>query len=195
MPVAADWLYVNSLATDDWFSKLDKLFSSANKKKVKIFWNPGSRQLTLGKKLSKLIKKVDILDLNRQEAEYLIKDFKLSDGNISGLLKAIHKAGAKNILITEGHKGAHFYDGKKIYYHGAFKVKPTNTTGAGDAFGCGFLAGYINSNYCIKHAMRWGMLNSHAVIIKTGAQKGLLRLSEIKQVEHNFCQASGLCEL
>lgn len=194
-PTEANWLYINSLATNDWYEKLDELFTSANKKGTKIFWNPGARQLSLGKKLSKLIKKVDILDLNRQEAEYLVKDFKLKDGNAAGLLKAIHKAGAKNVLMTEGGQGAHFYDGHKIYFHPAFKVVPTNTTGAGDAFGCGFLSGYISSGYRINHAMRWGMLNAHAVILKTGAQKGLLRLNEIKLVEHNFCQASGLCEL
>lgn len=195
VPKEADWLYVNSLASVDWYEKLYNLFKSAKKNKVKVFWNPGAKQLALGKKLSKLIKLVDILDLNRQEAEYLIRDFKLKDGDIPGLLNAIRKAGAKNVLITDGGRGAHFYDGKMIYHHKAFKVKPKNTTGAGDAFGSGFLAGYISSGYRINHAMRWGMLNSHGVILQTGAQKGLLRLSEIRKVEHEFCQVSGLCEL
>ena len=65
----------------------------------------------------------------------------------------------------------------------SFKVNPVNTTGAGDAFGSGFLAGFINSNSNAKTALHLGMLNSTAVIMHKGAQKGLLTKSELLKLK------------
>ena len=65
----------------------------------------------------------------------------------------------------------------------SFKVNPVNTTGAGDAFGSGFLAGFINSNSNAKTALHLGMLNATAVIMHNGAQKGLLTKSELLKLK------------
>ncbi|MEK7496382.1 MAG: PfkB family carbohydrate kinase, partial [Patescibacteria group bacterium] len=86
-------------------------------------------------------------------------------------------------LITDGANGAYYMNQTAIYHQSAFKVNPVNTTGAGDAFGSGFLAGFINSNSNAKTALHLGMLNATAVIMHNGAQKGLLTKSELLKLK------------
>ena len=46
-------------------------------------------------------------------------------------------------IITDGKDGVHLYDGKNYYHAEPHKIKVVETTGAGDAFGSSFLAGYL----------------------------------------------------
>jgi sugar/nucleoside kinase (ribokinase family) len=193
LPGAGGWFYVTSLAAPDWSRQLLSLFISAKKNQQSIFWNPGTKQLSDGKAMRRLLPYVTVLDLNHEEAEFLAHDLKLKDGTTIGLLKALHKAGAKNVLITAGAAGAHFYDGQQVYYHHSLEVKLMNTTGAGDAFGSGWLAGYIDSGGKVELAMRWGMLNSSSVILHIGAQRGLLTLKQLKSFERQYVKALGAC--
>lgn len=174
-----DWCYVTSMSTSNWYQGLNKLFKQLKKQNTNIFWNPGVAQLATGSKLKNLLHYVTILDLNREEAEILARDLKLSYTGVNGLLKALKSVGPAAVLVTEGARGAYFYDGKKIIYHASLRVKLVNTTGAGDSFGAGFLAGYLNTSD-IKQAMRWGMLNSSSVIMQAGAQRGLLNIKSLK---------------
>jgi sugar/nucleoside kinase (ribokinase family) len=99
--------------------------------------------------------------------------------SIEHLTKALHEFGPEFSLVTAGRKGAYLYDGAKMMHHDIYGVKPINTTGAGDAFGAGWLAGYLASGWNLNVAMQWGMLNSNSVIMHVGAQKGILSLSTL----------------
>jgi len=68
-----------------------------------------------------------------------------------------------------------------IYFRPALKRKGINTTGAGDAFGSSFVAGLIKYND-IEQALKLGILNSNSVIMKIGAQEGLLYSKDIKNI-------------
>jgi ribokinase len=174
-----DWCYATSVSALNWYQGLNRLFKQLKEQGTNIFWNPGVAQLATGRKLKNLLRYVTILDLNKEEAEILARDLKLSYVGLNGLLKVLKSTGPSAVLITNGAKGAYFYDGKKIIYHASLTVKLVNTTGAGDSFGAGFLAGYLNTRD-IKQAMRWGMLNSSSVIMQAGAQRGLLNIKSLK---------------
>lgn len=191
LPATYSWAYITALAMSDWPQQLLGLFKSLRARKQAVFWNPGRRQLTTSRKLKQLLPYVTVLNVNREEAEYLVRDLRLSDGTIMGLLRTLHRAGAANVLMTEGVRGAHFYDGTHSYYHPALHVEPVNTTGAGDAFGSGFLAAYVTLGGDVVKALRWGMLNSTSVILQTGAQRGLLTLRELGAFERTYAKASG----
>ncbi|MBI5466207.1 MAG: carbohydrate kinase family protein [Candidatus Kerfeldbacteria bacterium] len=191
LPVPGSWFYVTSLASPRWSSQLLALFKSAKENKQSVFWNPGTKQLEDSRAMRRLLPYVTILDLNHAEAEFLARDLKLRDGTTAGLLEALHRSGAKNVLMTEGAKGAHFYDGWQVYYHHSLEVELVNTTGAGDGFGSGWLAGYVSSGGRIEQAMRWGMLNSSSVILQVGAQRGLLTLPQLKSFERQYVKARG----
>jgi sugar/nucleoside kinase (ribokinase family) len=181
------WIFISAL-TGDWKRNLNKIFKEALKYKVKIAWNPGTAQLSFGKdKLLKYLKKTTVLILNQYEARKLIFDFEISfrkenfKSEIKNLLIRLHSLGPEIVAITCGPKGAFVFDGKKIYYEKALKIKIKDTTGAGDAFSSGFLAGLILFNE-IKKALKLAILNSGAVIKLVGAQEGLLNKKILKKL-------------
>lgn len=61
------------------------------------------------------------------------------------------------------------------YYVPSVGHKPKNITGAGDAFGSGFITGWIKSNGDIVEALRVGSFNADSVVQKIGAKVGILR--------------------
>ena len=177
------WVYLTSLS-GDFTSKLNNLFEHCSKKKIQVAWNPGSNQLKLGlKKLAKHMKQTTVFGVNRDEALELLvslKDGKVSN-NINYILKNLHKYGQKLTVVTDGHRGAYLYDGKRVYFRVANKRKGINTTGAGDAFGSSLVAGLIKYKWDLDKALKLAIINSNSVIMKIGAQEGLLRVKDLKK--------------
>ncbi|MFZ5391090.1 MAG: carbohydrate kinase family protein [Patescibacteria group bacterium] len=178
LPGSMSWFYITSLADKNWSGALFKLFLSAAKNEQKIFWNPGAAQIAQRQKMIRLLPLVEVLDVNKEEAEILTAS---NNKSVPVLLKKLKSLGSKAVLITDGGKGAYYFDGQLIIHQPSFKIKPLNTTGAGDSFGAGWLAGYMYSQGDIRQAMLWGMRNATAVIKTIGAQNGLLGLKQIKK--------------
>jgi ribokinase len=179
--IISKWIYVSSLSGEDKLLKnnIDNIFSD---KTSKIAWNPGEAQLKKGYKFFKqYLKSVELFILNKDEAMDLVRSFSKKTSNMNALLKTIYSWGPKMVLITSGHLGAHFYDGKNIYYQKAILVKSINTTGAGDAFGSSFVSALI-MNYPVKKALKFAMIRSCNVLRHIGAQTGLLSLNQIKKI-------------
>ncbi len=182
--IETDWLYTSSLSGKNWQQILEEIRKFIQEKKVKWAWNPGNKQLEKGKLLLKYFKNTEVLILNENEARFLIttitgkRPFSFS---LNKLSKTIAQWGAKIIVITQGEKGASVYDSlnKKFYQSKSTGHKPLDTTGAGDAFSSGFIAGLIIYQD-IKKALKLGILNSGAVIREIGAQHGLLKKEKIK---------------
>ena len=178
--IKTSWIYLTSLS-NNFIPKLNNIFAHSIKKDISIAWNPGVDQLKLGlKKLSKYLKKTTVLIVNRDEAlELLYSINKKTKNNIKTNIKSLHKYGHYLTVITDGPNGAYIYDGQKIYYEAALKRKGINTTGAGDAFGSTLIAGIIKYNWHLKKALHLAILNSNAVIMKIGAQEGLLKKKKL----------------
>jgi ribokinase len=161
------WFYISSLGGNS--SLLKEIFAFAKKNNIKIAWNPGSKELKLGKeKLKPLIKQVNIFNINSEEAQKITgkKDIKKMMAVLAKMTKAF-------VIITDGAKGAYLSDGILIYKANTLGSKAVNTTGAGDAFGSGFCTGIILKNDW-DYAMRLAVLNSDGVIQVSGAKNGLL---------------------
>jgi len=178
----AHYLYLTSLSGKDWAKNLKEIFSYANGIGAKVMWNPGNFQLKAGiKSLHDYLKKTNILILNKDEAiELALSGIKIGKRNPNFLNKPIyllnilHEWGPKVVVITDGKKGAWAYDGKEIHHSKIVRSKVINTTGVGDAFGSGFLFGYLNEKGNVIKALKYGMINSAAVLTHPGAQAGLL---------------------
>ena len=127
--------------------------------------------------------KTCVFIVNRDEAlELLVSDKKIQNkNNINFILRNLHKAGQQVTVVTDGRKGAHVYDGKKIYSHKAIGGVGINTTGAGDSFGSALVAGLIKYDWNIDKALKLAIVNSAHVIKKIGAQVGLLKTSDLKK--------------
>lgn len=174
LPLSCSWGYVTALASPGWFAGLRPLFASADRRGQFVFWNPGAAQLAEASKVKSLLKHVTVLDVNDDEARLLAGKLRLKGRRPPELARALHRLGPAGVLITAGAKGAYFYDGRKLHWRASCRVRPVNTTGAGDAFGAGWLAGYLGSGGSIREAMDWGMYNASSVIMQVGAQRGIL---------------------
>ncbi|MDP2926965.1 MAG: carbohydrate kinase family protein [bacterium] len=154
------------------------LVDFAKENKIKTALNPSLDQLSLPN-IKEIIRDVDVLILNDDEASFLtgVKPFKekaifqkLSPNCLSSELKHC-------VVVTRGKKGALACDGKFIYNIPAPLVKVIDTTGAGDSFGSGFVAGLIQTKR-IEKAMQLGMANAISNIQVFGANQGLLKKNQ-----------------
>ncbi|MCS7151965.1 MAG: carbohydrate kinase family protein [Endomicrobia bacterium] len=86
----------------------------------------------------KLLKYINYLIFSKE----IVKFLKI---NVKQLLRKFIKLGPEIVCCTLGEEGAiaMVKDSDKIYYSKAIKVKPVDTTGAGDVFHAGFMYGII----------------------------------------------------
>ena len=123
--------------------------------------------------------------MNKEEAKALLNT---KSNDHKTLLKGLFDINKQieTVIMTEGKKGLHAYDGCNIHFIRPHVVPCIETTGAGDAFGTGFLAGMIMKDN-IKFALHLGLVNSESVIQHVGAKQGLLKKREAfkKMREHN----------
>lgn len=177
--IKAKWLYCTSMVGES-FKTLEKIVAYAQKNKIKVAFNPSSYLAKKGPKyLSKMIKNTNLLVMNNEEAGYLAKS-----KDVKKCMKKLYSMGPEIIVVTEGAKGAHAYDGKEIYSIKAHKMKVVEATGAGDSFASAFLAGMIRKND-IKFALKIALANSESVITHFGAKNKLLTWKEaVKKIKY-----------
>jgi len=165
------WFYLAPLS-----GKLCSIFKPiidfTYKNNIKVFVNPGNTQIKLGlKKLKPILSKIDILLLNQEEASLLTGiDYKKE----KQIFKKLDELVPGIAIMTKGEKGAIVSDGNYLWQAKASKIKVIEKTGAGDAFGSGFLASYIK-NQDIEQALQFGIANSVSCIQKPGAKQGFLK--------------------
>jgi sugar/nucleoside kinase (ribokinase family) len=95
--------------------------------------------------------------------------------------------------VTRGNKGVVISDGNYIYRAGIFsEEKLVDRTGAGDAFGSGFIAGLLHRKVNLKdlnkidpkyilEAIKLASANATSVVEHIGAQKGILTHFDYKK--------------
>lgn len=182
--LSAKWFYLLSLSGKFWQANLSAVFQAALKQHGKIAWNPGGGQLKAGYSvLKKYLKQTEVLFLNKEEAQALVKSSGIVTRDIVRIFKIIHSWGPKLIAITQGDRGAYFCSGELITYQPALPVTGINTTGAGDAFGSSFIGGLMLYSGDVKRALRLAMIRSNYVVRKIGAQEGLLSLADLKRLK------------
>lgn len=174
----AKWFYIAPLGGEN--AKLfEPLVRFAAKNKIKIAVDPSASLIKLGlKKLKPLLKHIDVFKCNQEEASYLTgipfqkekEIFRKFDELIPGIA-----------VMTKGPEGLSASDGKFIYQAGTYKEKRVaDRTGAGDAFGSGFLAGLIR-NGNLEYAISLGTANATSKVEHIGAKAGLLTKAEFKK--------------
>ena len=90
--------------------------------------------------LHKVIKKVDVITINDEEARQLTGEYSLVVA-----AREIHKMGPKYVVIKKGEHGALLFHDDNVFYAPALPLEEVfDPTGAGDTFAGGF-AGYLAS--------------------------------------------------
>jgi sugar/nucleoside kinase (ribokinase family) len=164
------WIYVSSLGGD--MSVLRSIWKHAKEHQIKIAWDPGAGELAFGwKKLAPMLKSVDVLHVNQEEAAKLMGMNYQQDESCFDKLRVM--VGGLTI-VTGGTGGALAGTAKESWQSGTHPIKVISTTGAGDAFTSGFMAAYIRTSD-IPYALQFGTANAESVILHISAKEGLLR--------------------
>lgn len=178
----ADWLYVSSMAGS--MDVLAYIFDQAKEKGMKIFFNPGKGELTQTAKLKGLLDDVDVLSVNRDEAALIVQGAE-SEELARHLLHYVSVA-----IVSDGPNGVVATDGSTVIRGGMYEdVKVIDRTGAGDAFGSGFLSQWAVGK-SLKDCVVFASANSTSVVTKVGAKAGILhhgtRLHDMPLSEKQF---------
>ncbi|MBQ2660756.1 carbohydrate kinase family protein [Candidatus Saccharibacteria bacterium] len=164
--IKPDWMYVTTLRGD--FDTLNRFMTKAKSVGVRVMFNPGVRELENSKQLVDLLKYVDILLVNKSEAAKIVPGVVLTEllYHLNGYVSTV--------IITDGAMGGIAGNGSEIYRFGIYEdAKVKDVTGAGDAFGSGFLA-HFAAGKSFRSSLIFGSANSTSVVTKLGANKGVL---------------------
>lgn len=180
------WLYGASAAGRS-FETQGKLFASAKRKsnEVKTAYCPSLYICRMGlKHLISILKNTDVLILNKEGAINLV-----GPGEAIELAEKLACYGPGIVSVSQDVQGVSIYEkesNKKIHVKPSSKAKLTikDTTGAGDAFGAGFIAGLFLKKD-IEQAALLGVLNAEHVIRDVGANKGIPDLETAKRMLAN----------
>lgn len=170
--IQPDWVYVTTLRGD--LDSLKRFFRRAHDLGAKVMFNPGVRELSKENvpHLTKLLKYVDILNVNKSEAAKLVPGVTL--------LELVQRLGryVPTVIITDGSMGGIATDGKQSFRFGIYEdIKVKDATGAGDGFGSGFLAA-LAAGRKFREALIFASANSTAVVSKIGGNTGTLKGKE-----------------
>ena len=173
--LSTKWFYFSAMLGKS-FETLKRAALFAKKHGIKYAFNPSMYLAQQGvRALKPIIQDCDLLVLNREEAQALLG---VKDRCVE-MLPALQKY-AKIAVITDGPKTAHAYNGIEHYQLEPPNIKVIETTGAGDAFAAGMLAGLVLKKD-IAAAMQYGMAESGSVIQHIGAKQRLLSRAEAER--------------
>ncbi len=164
------WFYVSSMAGA--LPVLKKLWRQAAATKAKIAWNPGVGELRHGwNVLAPLMQQSDVFMVNQEEATGLTG---LAHDQVEAAFHRLRQAVRGVTVVTMGTEGSLAGGRGRAWRAGINPVTVVDTTGAGDAYGCGFVGALIRTRGNIPQAMQFASANSESVIRAIGAKSGLL---------------------
>ncbi len=168
----AKWLYLASLSGNSW-KVVESIVDYAVKNGIKIAANPvGQEQLSEGlDNLKGFLDKIDVLFVNQEEASIITGVDYDKEKELFAKLDELVKGLA---IMTKGPEGVVVSDGENLYRAGIPESGLVDRTGAGDAFGSGFTAGYLEKQD-IEYAIQLATANATAVLQEFGAARGLLK--------------------
>jgi len=179
----ARWWYVS--LSGDSYKELDALLAYAQKNNIRVALNPSGRHISKGKKhLLAQLSKISFLVLNETEASKLVgvpfsqsaRVFNKLDSMVPGI-----------VAITQGERGVMVSDGERVYKAGVFKEKKrVDRTGAGDAFGSGFVAVLARERgeytpKVIKRAIAFASANATSVVETPGGTAGIMSFKKFQK--------------
>ncbi len=161
----------------------EKIIKNTN---AKVASNLGNSQLSLPR-IREIIKKIDILILNQEEASILTKESYKNEKKIIDKIRSFYNG---VFVMTKGPMGSLVIKDKKAYRAGIINKKVVDRTGAGDAFGSAFVSEYIRSNDIVK-SIQLATANSASIMGKWGAKEGLLKKGDkFKKIKVNSYEIS-----
>ncbi len=175
------WIYLSSLNEDSLSFHYEIAKFLAENPEVKLAFQPGTFQMQFGyEKLRDLYARTELFFCNKEEAQRITGN---KSTDMKELLAAVRTLGPKVALITDGPNGAYASDGTERLFISMYPdpKPPVSRTGAGDAFSSTVVCALIMGKP-LREALTWGPINSMSVVQQIGAQKGLLKRTELEKL-------------
>ena len=115
---------------------------------------------------------IDFLIVNEQEVLFLSKDLGILEERPVQAAKKIAELTNQTCILTLGENGAFGVSSLEAFLVPALKIKPIDTTAAGDCF-VGWLAARLASGDNLEKSMRWASVAAGKSCLKSGAQSSL----------------------
>lgn len=163
---AVDWLYISSMGGA--MDVLESIVTQAAAKGIKVMCNPGGDELKQIDKLKALLEDIDVLSVNKEEMQLLVHGETIEE------LVAHGTHYCPVVIVSDGPNGVAASDGTNIVQAGMYEDIPViDRTGAGDAFGSGFLSQWAQGK-SLEEAIIFASANSTSVVAEIGAKEGIL---------------------
>jgi ribokinase len=130
---------------------------------------------------------IDVLTPNESEAKVLAGMAANENAEPEAVARKLIAAGVKTVVMTLGEQGALLLNAKSHKHFPAVRVKPVDTTGAGDAFNAG-LATAIAHGANLTEAVDFAVVIGAMAVTKEGVVPSLPRREEVLE----FCRANRL---
>jgi ribokinase len=204
---AVDLVYIASLSNES-ADAFPAIVARAKAQGALVATNPGVRQLSSrGTAFQETLAHIDILAVNRSEAEVLVPSFvaRFGEGgpqldldpdetpprlavrgftggghemSVKALFSALRSMGPRFVVITDGRHGAFVGTREEILFCPVLEARVAGTAGAGDAFNATFTA-YVARGRNAEEAVRAAALNAASVVGFVDTQSGLLNDDEM----------------
>jgi len=173
----AKWVYIAPSNIDAHV--IEQIIDHCYGQGIYVAFNPSRAYCAdKGALLQSILPKIKVLITNREEASVItgIAPHKESD-----IFKHLDTVVDGICVMTDGPQGVHVSDGRRVYTAGIFADQNlVSRTGAGDAFGSGFVSGLIQKED-ITYAIRLASANATAVTEHWGAHVGALTRSQFEK--------------
>jgi ribokinase len=169
------WFYVSSLEGN--LSIVERLINDYPQ--TKIAFNPGGRELKQKEALLKLLPGIAQFNVNKEEMELLVNEGKPLE--IQELMKKAQELPCEYVVSTDDRRGSYLWQSSagRWVHAGVFEDSPRfETTGAGDSFGSGLVAGIIKEK-SLEDCLYLATANASSVVSKVGGKKGILKETDL----------------
>ena len=205
---AVDLVYISTLSNES-AACFPTLIEYAKAEGALVATNPGIRQLSARQgQFRDVVGKIDILAINRHEAEALVPWLVASAGeggrplqhkpgvdvpdlarrgfaaggfelSLASFFSAVHRLGPRWVVVTDGKDGAYASAPSGVLHCSVAPAAIAGTAGAGDAFNATFAA-YIAQSASAEDAVVAASINAASVISHLDTQTGLLKRKELE---------------
>jgi len=160
-----DWLYLSSVGS---IRLLEKIVTRAAKAGIQVALNPSGAELAEAAKLRTVLEDVAVLLANKEEMKQIVEGSTLEE-----LVRHGNNL-VRMVVVSDGPRGVMATDGSKIVEAGTYEDVPVvDRTGAGDAFGSGFVAWHAIGK-SLEDAVTFASANATSVVTQIGATAGIL---------------------
>ena len=185
------WFYFASMVGESYKTQ-ERLAEYAHDNNINIIFNPSSYVVKKGAGfLKRILEKIKILVVNLEEAQLLLgfrpNYAKLEESTINMILKGLIELGPEIVIITNGERKMHAYDGKTRFSADTYPAEIVDVAGAGDSFASGFLTGFMEKND-IEYGIRIGLASASSTISNKHTWTDLTSLKEAEDIATSFGQ-------